>query len=53
MQLMKVPSLQQQQEGSSFPRAAELFHTNDYDAPLSMTIPIQEDAFEWLARWLK
>lgn len=33
--------------------AAELFQTNYYNVPHSMTIPMQDDAFNWLDRWLK
>lgn len=33
--------------------AAEQFQANYYDVPHSMTIPMQEDAFEWLGKWLK
>ncbi|MDZ7690758.1 MAG: alpha/beta hydrolase family protein [Balneolaceae bacterium] len=34
-------------------KSSEKFRANYYDAPHSMTIPMQEDAFEWLDRWLK
>ncbi|REL33011.1 hypothetical protein DYD21_13860 [Rhodohalobacter sp. SW132] len=33
--------------------ADEQFQTNYYDLPHSMSIPMQEDAFDWLERWLK
>lgn len=33
--------------------APDHFRVNYYDVPHSMTIPMQEDAFRWLERWLK
>ncbi|MHA6249328.1 dienelactone hydrolase family protein [Pontibacter sp. CAU 1760] len=33
--------------------AAGKFKANYYDVPHSMTIPMQEDAFSWLDKWLK
>lgn len=33
--------------------APEKFQVNYYDVPHSMTITMQDDAFEWLERWLK
>lgn len=33
--------------------ASEKFKANFYDEPHSMTIPMQDDAIEWLDRWLK
>ncbi|GAB3821909.1 hypothetical protein GCM10028895_25020 [Pontibacter rugosus] len=34
-------------------KAPEKFTARYYDAPHSMTIPMQEDAFAWLEKWLK
>lgn len=34
-------------------KAPEKFSTKYYDVPHSMTIPMQENAFEWLEKWLK
>jgi len=33
--------------------AAERFRCVFYDEPHSLKIPAQEEAFEWLRRWLK
>ncbi|MCP2043372.1 dienelactone hydrolase family protein [Pontibacter sp. HSC-36F09] len=34
-------------------KATDKFKCNYYDVPHSMTIAMQEDAFEWLEKWLK
>ncbi|MCC9137255.1 dienelactone hydrolase family protein [Pontibacter silvestris] len=34
-------------------KASDKFKCNYYDEPHSMTIPMQEDAFAWLEKWLK
>lgn len=34
-------------------KASDKFKTNYYDVPHSMTIAMQEDAFDWLEKWLK
>ena len=30
----------------------ERFRAESYDAPHSFTVPMQEDAFAWLEKWL-
>jgi len=31
----------------------ERFRAESYDVPHSFTVPMQEDAFAWLEKWLK
>lgn len=33
--------------------SADKYQANYYDVSHSMTIPMQEDAFDWLEKWLK